>query len=460
MDFKKNLPYYGGLFEKGSHMEAKNQPINRLLPWFMWVLAATFYCYETLLQVSPGVMVSDLMKAFSANASQLGLLAAVYFYAYSSMQIPVGILIDRLGPRRLLTIATLICGAGAVIFSSSHFLIMAGVGRLLIGLGSAFAVVSCMHLCATWLPLRYFATLTGVMVTMGMLGAIGGEAPLSLMVGHFGWRQTMLIFGVIGLILSLAMWSFIRDKNVHHHLHQNLKQTGLFAGLKLIFKNKQNLIVATYGALMYAPTTTFGGLWGVPFLMTFYQLDRPLSATLVSMLFIGWAVGSPLFGVLSDRIGRRRIPMIIATYGALFTLSIILFVPHLPLLLLGTILFSFGFFSSGFLPSFSIIREINPPHVSATSIGFMNTFNMLTGAILQPLVGVILDMTWHGTMHNGVREYSINSFHTGLILLPLGLLSAVIILPFIKETYCRADTFKLRENTTSDYSDATSRLPT
>ncbi len=418
-------------------MQEQDQLIraNRFLPWFMWALATAFYCYETLLQVSPGVMVSDLMKAFSANASQLGLLAAVYFYAYSSMQIPVGILIDRLGPRRLLTIATLTCGIGTLIFGSAHFLLLAAVGRLFIGLGSAFAVVGCMHLCATWLPLRFFATLTGIMVTMGMLGAIGGEAPLSLMVGHFGWRESLMIFGIVGLILSVLMWSFVRDKKVIPI--ENSKQTPLFSGLKLILRNKQNLIVATYGALMFAPTTTFGGLWGVPFLMQFYHLKRPISATLVSMLFIGWAVGSPFFGMLSDRIGRRKFPMVIGSYGALITLVIILFVPHLPLFLLGALLFCFGLFSSGFLPSFSIIREINPSYVNATSIGFMNAFNMLTGAILQPLVGFILDLTWHGGMVNGVREYTISSFHTGLILLPIGLLIAILILPFIKETHCR-----------------------
>jgi MFS family permease len=422
--------------------------VAAFLPWFMWGLAAIFYCYETLLQVSPGVMVSDLMKAFSVNAGQLGLLAAIYFYAYSSMQIPVGMLIDKLGPRRLLTIAAFVCGTGALLFASAQFLLVAGFGRLLIGLGSAFAVVSCMHICATWLPLRYFASLTGIMVTMAMIGAICGEAPLSLMVGHFGWRQTLLIFGGLGIVLSIAMWCAIRDHNPNRQLPKiNKNQTSLFAGLKLVLKNKQNLIVATYGAFMYAPTTTFGGLWGVPFLMTFYHLERPITATLVSMLFFGWMVGSPLFGFISDRIQRRRKPMIIANYGALITLCIILFVPHLPLFLLGAILFIFGFFSSGFLPSFSIIREINPHHVNATSIGFMNAFNMLTGAILQPLVGLILDLTWHGTMHNGIRDYSVSSFHTGLILLPIGLVISLLTLPFIKETYCRPTSEDFASNT-------------
>jgi MFS family permease len=417
------------------HENAVNMNTTRLLPWFMWGLAALFYCYEALLQVSPGVMVSDLMQAFSANASQLGLLAAIWFFAYSSMQIPVGIALDRLGPRRLLTLATLVCGIGSLIFGCAHILFMAGVGRLLIGLGSAFAVVSCMHICATWLPLRHFATLTGLMVTIGMLGAVGGEAPLALMVSSLGWRQTLILFGVIGLILSVAMWSVVRDK-VHNVT--TTQSYNLLEGLKSVLRNKQNLIVAIYGGLMFAPTTTFGGLWGVPFLMTSYRLTRPIAAALVSLLFVGWAVGSPLFGMISDRMRRRKFPMVLGNFAALILLSMILFVPHLPLFLLGVLLFSFGFFSSGFLPSFSIIREINSPQVNATSIGFMNAFNMITGAILQPLIGLVLDLTWQGGMEQGIRAYSVSSFHIGLMLLPLGMLISLLTLPFIKETYCQS----------------------
>ncbi len=424
-----------------SQRHGQDQTVRPFMPWVMWALGAIFYCYETLLQVSPSVMVPDLMKAFSANAVQLGLLAAVYFYSYSSVQIPVGILLDKLGPRRLLTSATLICGLGALLFSSAHILTVAAIGRLLIGLGSAFAAVGCMHLCATWLPLRYFATLTGVMVTMGMLGAIGGQAPVSFMVAHFGWRETLLIFGIVGIVLSITIWTFVRDNKLYHQPESKGKKVKLFSGLKQIVSNKQNLIVATYGAFMFAPTTTFGGLWGVPYLMAFYRLDRHVAATLVSMLFIGWVVGSPLFGMISDRIKKRKPSMVLGSYGVLITLSIILFVPNLPLFLLGTLLFAFGFFSSGFLPSFSIIREINPHRLNATSIGFMNTFNMLTGAILQPLVGLILDLTWHGTMSNGVREYSVSSFHKGLILLPLGVIIAIITLPFIRETFCQQQNY-------------------
>lgn len=420
--------------------KTQEQNIKAFMPWIMWALGAIFYCYETLLQVSPSVMVSDLMQTFSATAAQLGLLAAVYFYSYSSVQIPVGILLDRLGPRRLLTSATLVCALGALIFSSAHILMVAAFGRLLIGLGSAFAAVGCMHLCATWLPLRYFATLTGIMVTMGMLGAICGQAPVSFMVAHFGWRETMLIFGLGGIVLSLTIWTFVRDNKLYHQAEPQEAKVKIFSGLKQILKNKQNLIVATYGAFMFAPTTTFGGLWGVPYLMASYHLDRHLAATLVSMLFIGWVVGSPLFGMISDRIQKRKPSMVFGSYGALITFSIILFVPHLPLVLLGGLLFIFGFFSSGFLPSFSIIREINPHKLNATSIGFMNTFNMLTGAILQPLVGLILDLTWHGAMSNGVRDYSVRSFQSGLILLPIGLCIAIITLPFIKETFCRQQT--------------------
>ena len=127
---------------------------QRSLPWVIWGLGALFYSYEFFLQVSPGVMAHDLMHTFKVNATQLGNLGALYFYAYAMMQIPVGVLLDSLGPRRLLTIAIIICACGAIFFGSAHTFWVAGTGRFLTGLGSAFAAVGCLHLAATGYPLN------------------------------------------------------------------------------------------------------------------------------------------------------------------------------------------------------------------------------------------------------------------------------------------------------------------
>ncbi len=406
------------------------------LGWLYWILGALFYCYEYFLQVSPSVMVPDLMRSFHIGGAALGNLTAFYFYAYASMQVPAGILLDRLGPRRLLTIAVLFCAVGAVIFGNAHSFPVGCLGRFLIGLGSAFAAIGTLHIAATWLPLNRFALLTGVLLTMGMMGAIGAQAPLSIMVQHFGWRHAMLFFGVTGIGLSVLIYSVVRDREMPG-LKSKSQQLGIAQGLGLVIKNTQTWLTSMYGALMFLPTIAFGSLWGVPFLMQFYGISRTHAASLVSLLFIGWAIGAPLWGWFSDRIGRRKTPLYIGSIGTLISLSAVLYVPFEYDVISLPLLFLFGFFSSAFLPAFSIVREINPIQTNATALGFLNMLNMSGAAIAPPFIGWLLDSNWQGAMHNGARIYDIHNFHLALMALPICVGISLFILPFIKETYCR-----------------------
>lgn len=407
-------------------------------PWMMWGLAAFFYAYEVFIQVSPGVMVPELMHDFAVDAATLGNLVALYFYIYAPMQIPVGILIDRYGPHRLMTIATACCALGCLLFGIAKILTVAGVGRLFIGFGSAFAAVGCMNIAAVWFPTKRFAFLTGLMLTAGMLGGIAGETPLAILINHIGWRNSMLLLASIGVILCIFIWLFVSDKKTSATSAKEGKPTSFFSGLSNVLKRKQSWLIAIYGGLMFAPTSIFNGLWGVPFLVTAYHLTKPVAAGIISAAFIGWIVGAPFGGWFSDHIGRRLLPLYIASIGTLISLTFVIYVPHLTLFSLYALLFAFGLFSSWFLPSFSIIREINPPSINATALGFMNMVNMIGGAAGLPLAGYILDLFWNGQMANGIRVYTIENFHIALIALPIMITISLLILPFIKETRCIA----------------------
>ncbi len=417
----------------------QNLLIPKHLPWLMWSLGALFFCYEFMLQVSPSVMVNQLMKTFNVNAAQLGNLSAFYLYAYTFMQIPVGLLLDRFGVRRLMTLAALVCALGALLFASAPTFLVASLGRFLIGFGSAFAVVSGLHIAATWLPINRFALMTGVFLTIGFIGAICGQAPLAIMVNHIGWRHTLLTFAMIGGCLSILLWLIVRDRPMGFTAgssNTNAKAS-LRDGLKHVLRSKQSWLIAIYAGLMYLPTPAFAALWGVPFLMQSHKLSSASAALIVSMIYVGYAVGCPLFGWLSDRLGRRRPPLFIASVGSLLSLLIVLYCNQFPLALTACCLFAFGFFTSGCFTAFSIAREINPPQVNATTLGFVNTLNSLGGGLAQPLIGFILDLRWGGQMQNGVRHFSTNDFHVALAILPVCLFISIILLPFIKETFCK-----------------------
>ena len=407
-------------------------------PWLIWSLAAAFYYYEFFLKVSPGVMMPDLMRSFSINATQVGNLAAMYFYIYAFMQIPVGVLLDRYGARILLTLASLTCAFGSYLFANADTFMLAAVGRLLIGFGSSFAIVSAMKLAANWFPLNRFALLVGLIVTVGFTGAISAETPLALLVTNVGWRHSMQYIAMAGFVLSLFIWVVIRNKPTTPMANVQEIDPGqyksMFSGIGSVLRSKQTWLASLYGGLMFAPTEIMG-TWGVSFFEQVYHTERHVAASLIIFFFLGWMVGSPAWGSYSDRIRRRRPSMIIGNIGALCCIVAIIYLP-LPMVIMDLVLFSFGFFSSGFLPAFSIVREINLPAYNATALGFINTLNMLVPAMLIPFVGVILDGVWEGQMANGAPLYTAAIFHHALVVIPICMIFSLMILPFIKETNC------------------------
>lgn len=414
--------------------------IQSIMPWMVWGLGCLFYFYECLLQVSPSVMSNELMRDFAVTSQILGILSGIYFYSYAAMQLPGGVLMDYFGPHRLLTIATVVCAVSTIAFGMTDNFFMACLARLMIGFGSAFAAVGTMKLAANWFPAQRFALLTGLMVTIGMLGAIGGETPLALLIERFGWRHSMLIMGIVGLILAVLLIVIAKDTPKNHEIshHHPVEEEPLIPSLLTLIKNKQLWLVACYGGLMYMATPVFCGLWGVPFLMTKMMITKTTAANYISLVFIGWAIASPLWGVFSNRIGLRKPPMRIGCIGALICSTIFIFAPINTAIYMEILLFAFGIFSAGFLPAFSVAKELCNKKYVATGLSFMNMMNMLGIALAQPFIGYILDKLWQGEMKGNVRVYPLEAYHTGLAILPLGMLIALIILPKIKETYCQS----------------------
>ncbi len=414
--------------------------IKSFLPWMVWGLGCLFYFYECLLQVSPSVMSNELMRDFAVTSQTLGILSGIYFYSYAAMQLPGGVMMDYFGPHRLLTVATLVCAVSTIAFGLTNSFFMACVARLMIGFGSAFAAVGTMKLAANWFSPHRFALLTGLMVTIGMMGAIGGEAPLAMLIDAFGWRHSMIIMGCIGIVLTALIVLIARDtpKDYNSNVHPHIEEEHLLPSLMTLIKNKQLWLVALYGGLMYMATPVFCGLWGVPFLMNKMQIAKATAANYVSLVFIGWAIASPLWGIYSNKIGLRKPPMYIGCVGALICSTLFIFAPITSSFYMEFLLFIFGIFSAGFLPAFTVAKELCNRKYVATGLSFMNMMNMVGIAIAQPLIGYILDKMWAGEMVGTVRMYPLHAYHTALSILPLGMLIALLILPRIKETYCQS----------------------
>lgn len=419
----------------------------RISPWLIWGLAASFFFAEYFARVAPSVMVPDLMRDFNVDALMLGSLSAFFYYAYVGMQVPVGILVDRYGAHRLLTIMSFVCALGCFLFSLAKGVGAAEFGRLLLGFGASFAFVSSLKLAAVWFPATRFGLLAGLTQALGMLGASVGEAPMAFSVAHLGWRTTMFVIAIIFVVLAILIGLIVRDKPAGSTMPEPLaSDKNILAGLRKVLSNPQSWWNAFYVGLVYAPTAAIAELWGVTFLMQNYHLSRQVAATAVSLIFIGWAVGGPLVGWLSDFIQRRRPLMLISAMGCLIFLAFILYLPsQTPLFILYSVMFLYGIFNTGVAISYAVASEINPRGIAGTSVAFSNMASVIIGALFQPLIGWILDLNWDGKMENGAPLYSAYAFQLAFLILPICLALSAILVFFVKETYCKG--VEVRENT-------------
>jgi MFS family permease len=303
------------------------------------------------------------------------------------------------------------------------------------GLGAAFAAVSCFKTASLWFPAKRFALVSGMYMTAAMLGAVGGQIPLSLLVQNSDWRTALNYVGGLGVLFSLLYFLIIRDKT--QRLEQVAHTRGILRNFISILANKQAWLLSLYSGLAFAPVSVFGGLWGVPFLQQAYHLNASQAAFAVSWIFIGFAVGAPFWGWFSDYYGRRKPILIFGTCLSLACLLAVLYLGFHQVWLLSSLLFLFGFGASGFFTSFAMIREVFSVLLAATVLGFMNTFDSICEALSEPLVGALLDFTWTGDIVNGIHHFSTPGYHLALLILPVYLMAALMTLYFIKETHCQ-----------------------
>lgn len=380
--------------------------------WAAWLLASLFFFYAFLLRVSPSVMVEELMREFAVGAAILGNLSAAYFYAYAAPQLPIGLMLDRFGPRRLMTFGAGLAGLGCIVFAIGGSVSVVYVGRLMIGLGAAFSWVGALTVAVHWFAPQRFAALAGGTQAFGMAGGVFGQAPTAYLVATQGWRGASVVIGIMGVTLAVAIWLVARDR-----LRASHAGTGLTQGLKIAVANPQTWLSSLFGMAMVAPIVSFGGLWGVPYLTQTYGMSREEAAILTSLSFIGWGIGAPLLGTLSDRLGKRRLVMAVGAGVSAVALALVPTAGGAPVLL-GLLMATSGFFGSAMVVGIALARESNPPQVSGTVLGFTNTFVVGSGGLFQPLIGYLLDLQWDGRMQAGARIYTAEAYHWGLSVLP------------------------------------------
>lgn len=407
--------------------------------WSIWLCAGVFYFYEMVLRVSPSTMTEELMRTFDVSSASLGILSSCYYYAYSALQIPCGFIIDWLGARKVITVSAFLCAIGSLLFSQSDSLILAQLGRFLIGAGSACAFLSCLKIASQWFHHSRFALICGLTNMLGTLGGTFAGKPFAIGVEIYGWREAMLFAAYAGIGVMVCSWMIIRDKSSKHpNFHEEIEKSKILKGLKTLSTNSQAWLIALVGCLMYLPISAFTELWSVPYLMHRFEIEMDVASSASIMLFIGVGVGSPLVVWLSDYFKTRTHVMSWSALGALFLFLTMTWCPKLTLQMVYILLFMVGLFTSGQILCFSSIKETAPNSLSGTAIGFTNTIVTFSAIIFQPLMGEIIDIlwSWNGQkMLEGIPLYGVEEYKVAIMSVPICLLLSWILLRFIRETY-------------------------
>ncbi len=417
------------------------------LAWSVWAVGMTLYLVGFFQRVAPAVMTSELMATFGISASGLGGLSASYYYSYVIMQIPTGVLADSWGPRKLLTAGGMVAAAGMILFSLAPDFLWANIGRALIGGSVAVGYVVLLKLSSRWLPPRFYALAAGLALFFGVLGAVIAGVPLRLLIDIFGWRDSLLASGLITFAGAWLAWGIVRDdpqaKGYRSYAapeapdSRPARSSGAFSGLGTIFRFRNTWLLFLAPGGVVGSILTFAGLWGVPYLKAQYHLDPAKGAAVCSLMMIFWAVGGPVLGGLSDRLGRRKPLYLIGCLVNSAGWGLIIFVPNLSFGVFLLLVAVVGFSGGAVIIGFAFSKESVPPHLAGTIGGVINTGQMIAAPILQPVIGWILDLTWKGSWIQGARVYEVDSFKIGFtVMLAWSLLSCVMV-SLTRETHCR-----------------------
>lgn len=362
----------------------------------IYIAVSLFLFFEMGVQVSPSVIAQDLMRDLTISALSLGFMSSVYFYTYAAMQIPSGLLFDRISPRKIIFIAIMICAIGLSLFGSANHVYLACIARLLMGIGSAFAYVSVLVMASRLFHSKWFSMLAGITQALAALGAMAGQMPISVLVDALGWRHTMYLLSVMGVILAFVTLFLVGR---HGHPSVEAKPTHVKASLSVIISQPQTWFIAAYACLLWAPMSGFASLWGVPFLQSLDGLSKNEAAFYCSMMWFGLAVGSPLFGLLSTMLKNKVLPLTLSAGLGILAFAAIIEIT-LSGFVLGFALFVAGFACAGQALTFSLVSENHAENVRGAAMAFNNMAVVISGALFQPLIGWVIERSHH--MESGV----------------------------------------------------------
>lgn len=392
-----------------------------------WLITAVYYFYQYMLRSAPSVMMPQLSEAFGLTAMGVAGMAGLFYYGYSPFSLVAGVALDRLGPRKVIPIGAAAVGIGALMFATGNQEI-ASAGRLLQGAGGVFALVGAVYIATSNFPASRAATLIGATQMCGMAGGSAGQFMVGPAIGAgMHWSTFWIVMGAVGLAISIALFTLLPKQGQTAAAHDNWLRSAGHA-LRVVFRNPQSILCGVISGLIFIPTTIFDMIWGVRYLQEAQGFDYASAVLRSASVPLGWIIGCPLLGAISDKIGRRK-PVIIC--GAIVLFACLAWILHgpadvLPAYTLGLVA---GIASGVAMIPYTVIKEVNPPQFGGTATGVVNFLNFTFSALLGPVFAWIL-----ATLGGGASTFTLNHYQTAFEPLLYGVVIAIILTLLLKET--------------------------
>lgn len=391
-----------------------------------WVLTAVYYFYQYALRSAPSVMMPQLSEAFRVSTLGVASIVGLFYYGYSPFSLVAGAAMDQLGPRKVLPVAAAIVGVGALLFATP-LTAVASAGRVLQGAGGVFALVGAIYIATNNFPAERVATLVGATQMFGMAGGSAGQFVVGPIIGKgLPWNYFWIVMGIAGFGIGVLLFFFLPKEKPAEKPGDTLST--IVGSFGQVFKNPQSILCGLIAGLLFIPTTIFDMVWGVRYLQEAHGFDYASSVMRSASVPLGWIVGCPLLGFVSDRLGRRK-PVILGGAGVLMAcLAWILFgnANVFPPYVIGLIA---GIASGAAMLPYTVIKEANPPQLGGTATGVINFLNFTFSALLGPVFGWILQSVSGGTGKMQHGHYQI-----AFAPLMLGVFIAIVLVLFLKET--------------------------
>ncbi|MFN7038367.1 MAG: MFS transporter [Alphaproteobacteria bacterium] len=404
---------------------------KQLTSYIMWFLALSFFAYQFILRLTPGLILTEIRDKFQVDATSFGLLSSMYYFGYAGMQIPIAVLLEKYGPKYVISACVLIASLSNLAFVFTDQWWVALLGRFLIGAGSAVGFLGVSKIISLYFPSKHYGKMIALSFTFGLIGALYGGRPINSLMELLGWQHVLEIVSSLGIVLSILILLFIKSKNDNGMT--DINDVSILKQIISIIKNPQIIIIAIANLLMVGALEGFADIWGIIYLTKAYNFTKNDAATVTSSIFFGMIFGGPILSYFADKYNA---------YAQTLTVSGIIMGLLFISMLQGNNYFSYSnlcvlTFIIGILCCYQVIiftfcTKIVDAKLQGISIAFLNCINMLGGSFFHTSIGYILDAQTNNTSISMVnKDYSIDQYTNALYIIPLSSIIGGIMFIFL-----------------------------